>query len=217
MLNAIYSSKLFLCSNRKEEIRSKIQAAVNTELVQQLIKDLDDEYQTLDNVAPELSDNVDVLDNTNTEKSNQIDEEQHSETSSHIAPSNPSVGQPIDFEDVSEDESSTEEGIEENPSSDDKQPIEQSTQIFTFSADVLKGTLNHSSDTCGVTRVEKKENEVWIYYNDETNLNNVMTDVIEMLNSTGYTYLSFNRLARSHNAIVFELTDNTCKVGDVIE
>ena len=32
-----------------------------------------------------------------------------------------------------------------------------------------------------------------------------MIDVIEVLNAAGYTYLKFNRLARSNNAIVFDI------------
>ena len=32
-----------------------------------------------------------------------------------------------------------------------------------------------------------------------------MVDVIEVLNGTVYTYLSFSRLARSNNAIVFDI------------
>ena len=33
-----------------------------------------------------------------------------------------------------------------------------------------------------------------------------MIDVIEVLNAAGYTYLKFNRLARSNNAIVFDIS-----------
>lgn len=69
---------------------------------------------------------------------------------------------------------------------------------------VLKSTLNSRADTAGVSRVSMKENELWIYYNDSTNLNNVMTDVIECLASEEYKQFEFNRLARSDNAVVFE-------------
>ena len=67
----------------------------------------------------------------------------------------------------------------------------------------IKGILNSREDTCGVSRVQETQKEVWIYYNDSVNLNDMMVPVIEELNRPGYTYLTFNRLARSENAIVF--------------
>ena len=48
-----------------------------------------------------------------------------------------------------------------------------------------------------------------------------MIDVIEVLNSTGYTYLKFNRLARSNNAIVFDISlssqDDIKTVSEIAE
>ena len=81
--------------------------------------------------------------------------------------------------------------------------------LNTLSKDIIdeiKGTLNSRQDTCGVDRVVSKGNELWIYYNDKTNLNNIMSSAIELLEAMNYTYLNFNRLARSENAIVFEVT-----------
>lgn len=69
----------------------------------------------------------------------------------------------------------------------------------------IKGTLNMLNGTAGVTRVCIKNKEMWIYYNDSINLNNVMPKVIEMMIGTGLSYLNFNRLARSDNAIVFDI------------
>lgn len=85
----------------------------------------------------------------------------------------------------------------------------------------IKGTLNARQDCFGVNRVMVKDNELWIYYNDDINLNNVMTNVIELFNSAGYTYLEFNRLARSANAIVFVTsmidTDNSVKAVEEVD
>lgn len=68
----------------------------------------------------------------------------------------------------------------------------------------IKGYLNSRADTCGVSRIKEKENnELWIYYEDNINLNDVMSSVIETLELPGYSYLEFNRLARSDNAMVF--------------
>ena len=72
----------------------------------------------------------------------------------------------------------------------------------------LKGTLNARSSTTGVNRVCVKNNEIWIHYNDDINLNNVMTAVIDTLSSANYHYLIFNRLARTDNAIVFTINGN---------
>ena len=70
----------------------------------------------------------------------------------------------------------------------------------------LKGTLNARSETSGVSRIAIKSEELWIYYNDDVNLNSMMPNVIDVLNAANYYYLVFNRLARTDNAIVFDLT-----------
>ena len=72
----------------------------------------------------------------------------------------------------------------------------------------IKGTLNSQQLTCGVTRVAVKDDEVWCYYNDSVNLNEVMVEAIDLVSKAGYSYLEFNRLARSDNAIVFVIIRN---------
>lgn len=69
----------------------------------------------------------------------------------------------------------------------------------------IKSLLNMSADTAGVTRVSIRDNELWIYYNDKTNLNNVMPLAIDALMAASYYYLEFNRLARTDNAMVFQI------------
>ena len=73
-------------------------------------------------------------------------------------------------------------------------------------ANEVKGTLNARQDTAGVNRVQIKNDELWIYYNDDINLNNVMANVIGLLSISGYKYFEFNRLARTDNAIVFTIS-----------
>ena len=210
---AIYASKVFQCSKRQTEIRNKIESSGNVELLQQLIGDLDEEFQTVNTVAPELNDQKD----TKESDSNQTDDSVQSDEPSE----SPSVGQPVSFTPSSEKEEPDDnsEGEVSDQESEDKvqEPVEESTKIHVIPLDEIKGTLNHVADTAGVSRIEMKDHELWIFYNDEVNLNNIMTEVIELLNNTGYTYLSFNRLARSNNAIVFEISYNTTMVGDVIE
>lgn len=217
MLQAIYSSKMFRASKRQNEIRAKIEAAQDSELVQQLISDLDENYQTLNHVAPELVDDADQTDDKQV--SNESDDSLEKSTS-HPTPSK-SVGQPISFEETQTDEQVDSESVsdtnDEEIQQDTNEPITESIHVNILPVDVIKGTLNHKAETAGVSRIESKDKELWIYYNDDVNLNNIMTDVIELLNNTGYTYLSFNRLARSNNAIVFEVANNTDMVGDIIE
>lgn len=69
----------------------------------------------------------------------------------------------------------------------------------------IKSLLNMSADTAGVTRVSIRDNELWIYYNDKTNLNNAMPLAIDALMAASYYYLEFNRLARTDNAMVFQI------------
>jgi len=107
------------------------------------------------------------------------------------------------------------EGSESSEGTEDDVPIEQSTDITdgdysqtckvtVDSVNSLKDVLNSDNDTAGVDRANIKENEVWFYYNDYTNLNNVMTPVIDLISNSAYD-LEFNRLARSANAIVFQI------------
>jgi hypothetical protein len=73
---------------------------------------------------------------------------------------------------------------------------------------VIKGTLNGRAETAGIQRIAVDDKELWIYYEDKVNIGDIMVDVIEALNASAYTYLTFSRLARSNNAIVFDITSN---------
>ena len=88
------------------------------------------------------------------------------------------------------------------------------TQIPELNTEVLKGDLNISDSTAGVTRIQIKENELWIYYNDTVNLNDIMEAVIDKLIACTYSYLEFNRLARKNNAIVFDILDHAPRTLD---
>jgi hypothetical protein len=88
---------------------------------------------------------------------------------------------------------------------------------LTGIANEIKGTLNVRQDTAGVNRVQIKNDELWIYYNDDINLNNVMANVIGVLNTANYSYFEFNRLARTDNAIVFTVDVETSKQMQAID
>lgn len=161
------------------------------------------------------------------------DERSESEPSStpkrkaSFVPSSPKPGKSddLDSEEPKHSDVDTSELIPDSPATEEKpekkeEPAEDSTKVTAttdvrinpvpaeaIDLNVLKATLNSREDTSGVTRVAEKENEIWIYYKDEINLNNIMTDVIEfIMNTAEYKCFTFNRLARSDNAIVFVTT-----------
>lgn len=79
----------------------------------------------------------------------------------------------------------------------------------------LLGMLNLKDDTCGVIRCSVRNNELWIYYKDDINLNAVMNRAIDLISAANYYYLQFNRLARGSNAIVFDIDNQVADcVGD---
>lgn len=84
----------------------------------------------------------------------------------------------------------------------------------SLSLDTIQGQLNATEDTAGVVRIKQSNNELWIYFNDKKNLNNVMEAVIDHLNAAGFYQLEFNRLARTDNAIVFEIMNTSTEVGN---
>jgi glucan-binding YG repeat protein len=135
------------------------------------------------------------------------------ETSEEVSPTlsnSKSVPQSADSESIPDSRSQLESSIQiantDRITAATQVVIEDRPQI---NLTILKSTLNSRADTAGVSRVSMKENELWIYYGDSTNLNNVMTDVIECLASEEYKQFEFNRLARSDNAVVFEMKNET--------
>lgn len=71
---------------------------------------------------------------------------------------------------------------------------------------IIKKLLNEQDDTKGVVRVDPTDDEVWIYYEDKVNLNDVMDNVITLIKNT-YDALKFSRLARTDNAVVFDIKE----------
>lgn len=229
-MKSIFACKLYKASPRKEKIRCAIENPVNMELVTQLSEYLDDEYRT-----PDLSDTTDSMSihegqvspgspsssgssgdfggMANIPLGGDSPSSEGSSSSDDIDLEDDEI-QPDDvdsLEDVTDD--LVEEEIVDDAIGDEDGAIESSESIDVkvtsgLSSEVveqLKGTLNTRQDTRGVNRVLIKDTELWIYYEDSINLNNVMGPAIELLNASSYTYLEFNRLARSANAIVFQI------------
>lgn len=244
MLKSIYSSKLYIASSRKTKIHAALLSKGNYGLVQQLASDLDEEYKTPDNLGmpqkeePKSETKDDEL-MVNESINPETDLMTVDDLGKNISHGSKSSGQPAKFtenmgEDKPEPESHSdadtselmpESPANEKPAKGEEQPAEASTKITSttiikpeqlVNIDVLKGTLNAREDLAGVARVavKEKEQEIWIYYNDNVNLNNIMVDVIEFVKNAGFDVLEFNRLARSDNAIVFSISFQTVTKPD---
>jgi len=235
----IYASKLFKASKRKDIIAQGLIDPRNLGLVTQLAEDLDEEYEDLaqpvvepeadsaakdvdEDVEDELPASLDAgLDDDFSPKDNLVHTDalpaQPSESSSKTSTSDESAPSKDDTSDLPPKPDFTPDS-NESENSDTQDQIAESTRIDACSridTAVIKGSLNNQADTAGVNRVLTKDSELWIYYNDDINLNNVMTQVIEYLNASGETYLEFNRLARSDNAMVFVINQEAQPVKPI--
>lgn len=224
-LQRIYSSKLYVTSTRKDRIHAAIQDPINAELVQQLADYLDEDSKVLLEQAEQKQDQ----ETETSDSANSVAPADTPDTSTSGMP-NHSGGGASSFtgdilKDFGEDESSDVDSTPEDTGDSDApvateveestkvegKPITATTVLWTTMDDVIsdfetiKGTLNVKEDTNGVTRLNVADSELWIYFHDDVNLNDKMVEVINTLNAAGYTYLKFNRLARSNNAIVFDI------------
>lgn len=228
-LERIYSSKVYVTSTRKDRIHAAINSPINAELVRQLSDYLDDDSKLELKQALSQQKNKSGG-NANAGSSDSGDSDfgggdDFSAPHGGGGPSRPSFsGDPMgdfgddelaDIEPLDDGGEPMDTGADvEESTKTTGQPITATSTIWTTIEDVvsdcdtIKGTLNAREDTKGVDRLQVKDMELWIYYNDSANLNDKMIDVIEVLNSTGYTYLAFSRLARSNNAIVFDVNLN---------
>lgn len=221
---SIFNSHSFKRSPYKAKIISAIQNPVNKELLFQL-KD----YIDFDSIPDEYkSKNKQVTDSDK----DLIKEGKNKETSSKdgVNSTEPRVNfkEKMDSEEKVDDASS--DGAEDVEPKSKNDTVTSSISIKAqtvlnsasccdankLQSDVILATLNSIDNTSGVYRVTCVDpNEVWIYYKDDINLNNVMPNVIDILASSGFYYLTFNRLARTQNAIVFEFDPANVIIGDV--
>lgn len=225
---AIFSSKMFLSSKNQRKIRAAFEDDENIELIQQLDEYLGDEYIRLKKPKKDDADREDL----DTElKSKKNDSENDANDSGNAVDTGIKAIRPSKQADDTEQDTSesdtdtntdTNTDTDKSDESEDSDKIENSTAIksttiimhpeYEDAVNEIKGFLNANSTTAGVSRVRKKDDEIWIYYKDSVNLNNIMDTVIELLSVDGYLWMIFNRLARSENAIVFAiLEDDTLK------
>ena len=211
--STITASKLFKTSKRKDDILGKLNSLgssvslkiqeidqVDDNAVNQENGSIDDkEYSHSVPVAPqedvELDNKRSSTDSVNVEDIHKVNSE-NTETEKNLSDT------------VNEDSSNSNKEDEEVESSESVNaaslPRTDVTDNLDLEVKSVKGLLNTNSSTSGVSRVSVKDDkELWVYYNDNVNLNDVMVNVIEAVNASGYSYLEFNRLARSENAVVF--------------
>ncbi len=232
-LQRIYSSKIYVTSNRKDRIHAAIQDPINAELVQQLSEYLDDTAKQELNLAKS---EITPTDNAEEGDASVAPNTDNARPGTSGGGSSASfTGDVIsDFGEEEQFDAEPSDDSEAEPAGDTEvaestkvsgRSIKATSVIWTTiedvvnECDIIQGTLNSREDTSGVSRLQVKDNELWIYYNDDINLNDIMISVIEVLNSTGYTYLAFSRLARSNNAIVFDVTlnnNNQVKSSEVV-
>ena len=104
----------------------------------------------------------------------------------------------------------SDESVDEDTSDENVESSEAITAVVEDELDInqLKSILNESSSlTYGVSRISERNNEVWVYYNDDVNLNPMLSDIIYTVESSKFKNLEFNRIARSDNAVVFVKVD----------
>lgn len=235
IVKAIYACKLYKASNRKSKIEAALADPLNLELVTQLKSYLDSEYQDIidNHEAKQKAELVDNLTDGDGNADEGLPTEDSSDSSASstggfggsLGPK-PSLSEKFDML-VSGDDS--EEGSDDIPADDNSseldsdilddsalEDIEETTAIEGVEDTLdendplnlvseVRELLNCDESTQGINRVLVKKNELWVHYNDDINLNNVMGPVIEKLSAAGYNYMDFNRLARSENAIVFQI------------
>ena len=242
ILKIIKCSAIYRASSDKVRIDSALQNPINAELVTQLSDALDDRSRdelrrakmVLDKERDDddRGDSADGRDNSNTGSADAgeaarpalnhtvIDDPFFDLGPDGHDEANDAVGEDTTTEspaDATTDEINESAKIEGTP-------VTAQTTLYSYEppapldfrsiSEIIKCTLNGRADAAGVNRILVKDNELWIYYNDSVNLNGVMGVVIEFLNNSGYPYLAFNRLARSENAMVFEIDPSA--TGDVI-
>lgn len=218
----ILSSKLYRSSTRKSQILGAIQDPTNSELVRQLKTYLDDEFIDPKYLRP--SDNSSKLadtSSTDNDASSQSDSVVDSNPASFHSTRTPSSvpGETYESDELdsnvgadASDDTFSEDSSDDTEQADSKvasATILSCVSLDKLSIDALKGTFNSREDCAGVSRIAVKDSEIWVYYSDDVNLNNVMSSVVELVANLGITYLEFNRLARSNNAIVFDILKST--------
>lgn len=220
----IFASKLFKASSRQDKIRSAIENPINAKLVKQIVNYVDPQYKQYTENGEDAKEDAfkDAQEEfMNNETSEDADFESESSTRYMPRMSSGANGRfdapqdtlKQDFDDTFKDSGSDAETVEPTVNDDEVSEsvkidsvVDTDNSLSSDELDSIKDSLENSPSTSGVARVQLKDegSELWVYYNDKTNLNSIMENVISVLDKT-YKFLDFNRLARTDNAIVFTI------------
>lgn len=223
-IESIYSCKLYKSSTRKEKIQSAINDPVNVELVEQISSYLDEDSLPAPKSPKKATDKqTKPHAEESATRDDSFEEGRGSSSSLERRPNRtpsprPSRSEKPDMEDIDRGDAPMNDPSEDVPRdvTDPEDEIQESVKIEASSnvcasdidLEALQGSLNLDNETSGVTRIRLAENEVWIHYADNVNLNNIMIPAINKIESLGYYYLEFNRLARTENAIVMQVNES---------
>ena len=230
-MKSILAAKLYKASLRQGQIQATMSDPNNVGLMTQLARYLDEEYRTPENLtgksAEELRSEVAHVEEDDAKNEGFLRESSGGGGGGggHIS----GLPEDMDLVDVPESEDDISDLVddmsEDSSSPDDSaadtaddEPAEAATDLQPIEAcsnidvETIKSSLNGVAESAGVQRAVIKNDELWIYYSDDKNLNNIMTCVIDFLLKAGYSTLEFNRLARSDNAIVFEILQSSTPV-----
>lgn len=189
----ILSSHIIRSNKHIDQIKSAITDPINKELIQQL-----SEYIDWDDVDEEVIDELKGEDNKEDVSEEEIPEEEISEDDindeenlhKHDKPSRPTNSDKLD---------KPEEDKIDKP---EEPELDSATHISSNKIEAtIKTTLTQLQSSKDINLISIKGNEIWVRYNDTINLNDIMYDTIKCV--TDNTDLTFNRLARFDNSIVF--------------
>lgn len=202
----ILSSHIIRSDIHKSSIISALNNPINQELVKQLNKYVDwDEIKELQDKDDSKKDNK--KDEINEINEDNVIEEAPSHTNDksnkHVSKREDKPSHSLDkHDDIKHQENEIDEDKEDNSKNEDENNnVESSTNIAENIISSLQEKLNASQTCKGVSLVSCKGNEIWVRYNDNINLNDIMYDAIKCV--TDISPLTFNRLARFDNSIVF--------------
>lgn len=204
----ILSSFVYSGSSRKAAILAAATNPINKELVTQLVQYLDKSYlKPKEEVVDEPDVPIDEPSKENPQSDLPSSPDGPAFSNSNYSGSLAAMfGDDVESpepEPELESESEPEPELEPEPEPELEPEVESSVNVSIplegISASVAS-MLNAADTTSGVRSAKILGNELWIYYKDSVNLNSVMESVID---AVATHELEFNRLARSHNAIVF--------------
>lgn len=204
----ILSSHIIRSDIHKSSIISALNNPINQELVKQLNEYVDwDEIKELQDKGDNKQNNNDE-DRVNRVNENEVNERHNSHRDDkfdkHVSKREDKPSHSINkHDDIKDEEDKIDEADEDdNSKNEDKDNnIESSINIQESIISSLKEKLNASEICKGVSLVSCKGKEIWVRYDDNINLNDIMYDAIKCV--TDISPLTFNRLARFDNSIVF--------------